>query len=194
MEPILLRIPGPERLSDDWLYEFCGANRELRIERDKDGQIIIMAPVGALGSSFNNTIGSLLWLWNQELKSGITFDSSAGFRLPDKSMRSPDAAWIRNSRWTTISLDEQKKFAPITPDFVIEVRSESDLLNELKDKMKEWIENGCQLAWLIDPLEQKAYIFKPRPSSVEEITSFNQVMKATHVVPGFSLDLAKLKS
>ena len=189
---VTIKIPGEEQLSDEWLYEFCAANRELRIEREENGKLVIMAPVGLLGSSQNNTIASLLWVWNQKTKSGITFDSSAGFRLPNKAMRSPDAAWISNDRWKKLSLEEKKKFALIAPDFVIELRSESDSLPELKGKMKEWIQNGSKLAWLLDPLEAKAYIYY-KDNSVEEITSFDQTIEAKEIVEGFSIDLSLLK-
>jgi Uma2 family endonuclease len=151
-----------------------------------------MAPVGLLGSSYNNTVASLLWVWNQKSKKGITFDSSAGFRLPNKAMRSPDAAWISNERWKNLGSKEKRRIASITPDFVIELRSESDSLAELKMKMKEWIQNGCKLAWLIDPIDQRAYIYRSS-NTVDEIRSFDQVLKAKEIIAGFSIDLSLLK-
>jgi Uma2 family endonuclease len=147
-----IKIPKEEQLSDEWLREFCMANKELRIERDSNGKLLIMPPVGLLGSSYNNMVASLLWIWNQKSKRGITLDSSAGFRLPNKAMRSPDTAWISNERWKSLSLKEKKKIASITPDFIIELRSESDSLAELKMKMNEWIQKklfqGFQLIFL----------------------------------------------
>ncbi len=189
---VSIKIPKEEQLSDEWLFEFCMANKELRIERDPDGKLLIMAPVGLLGSSYNNTVASLLWVWNQKSKKGITFDSSAGFRLPNKAMRSPDAAWISNERWKNLGSKEKRRIASITPDFVIELRSESDSLAELKMKMKEWIQNGCKLAWLIDPIDQRAYIYRSS-NTVDEIRSFDQVLKAKEIIAGFSIDLSLLK-
>ncbi|MCA4896188.1 MAG: Uma2 family endonuclease [Cytophagales bacterium] len=189
---VSIKIPKEEQLSDEWLFEFCMANKELRIERDPDGKLLIMAPVGLLGSSYNNTVASLLWVWNQKSKKGITFDSSAGFRLPNKAMRSPDAAWISNERWKNLGSKEKRRIASITPDFVIELRSESDSLAELKMKMKEWIQNGCKLAWLIDPIDQRAYIYRSS-NTVDEIRSFDQALKAKEIIAGFSIDLSLLK-
>ena len=113
--------------------------------------------------------------------------------LTTAGIRAPDVAWVSKEKWENLSTEEQEKFPPIAPDFIIEVRSKSDSIKDLKNKMKEWIENGCQLAWLVDPVEQKAYIYKPG-TAIEEISSFNQTVKATEVVPGFSLDLSKLKA
>jgi Uma2 family endonuclease len=107
-------------------------------------------------------------------------------------MRSPDAAWISNERWKNLGSKEKRRIASITPDFVIELRSESDSLAELKMKMKEWIQNGCKLAWLIDPIDQRAYIYRSS-NTVDEIRSFDQVLKAKEIIAGFSIDLSHLK-
>lgn len=192
MEPVILKFPASTQFTDDELFEFCITNKELRIERDNKGQIIIMAPTGSLGSAHNMTVASLLWIWNQKEKSGVVFDSSGGFRLPDNSMRAPDAAWIQNERWQKLTLEEQEKFAPLTPDFVIEVRSKSDLLEEQQNKMEEWIKNGCRLAWLIDPLEQKAYVYKP-DGLTQTSNSFDETLSGEEVLPHFQLHLSVLK-
>ncbi|MBD0365263.1 MAG: Uma2 family endonuclease [Flavisolibacter sp.] len=192
MEPVVLKFPPNTQFTDDELFEFCAANKELRIERDKNGKLIIMPPTGSLSSLHNLTVASLLWNWNQKSGLGVAFDSSGGFRLPNRAMRAPDAAWIRKERWEQLSPEEQKKFAPLTPDFIIEIRSESDSLQELKDKMHEWIENGSQLAWLIDPLEQKAYVYTPEDAT-KIIESFNEKLNGGDVLPGFELDLSVLK-
>ena len=193
MEPLILKLPSSKQFTDDELFEFCAANKELRIERDKKGQIIIMPPTGALSGNQNFTVNTLFGQWvlaNKNL--GYGFDSSTGFCLPNGAMRSPDAAWIKKEQWEQLSSDEQEKFAPLTPDFIIEVRSESDSLNELQDKMWEWMDNGCRLAWLIDPPEQKAYVYTPE-GSMQTINSFDEKLSGGDVLPGFELDLLVLK-
>ncbi len=192
MEPVILKFPADTQFTDDELFEFCVANKELRIERDKNGQIIIMPPTGSLSSSLNMTAASLLWNWNQRLKKGVVFDSSGGFRLPNGAMRSPDAAWIKKERWEQLSPEEQEKFAPLAPDFVIEVRSRTDGLKELQSKMQEWIESGCQLAWLIDPVEQKAYVYTPQ-GLTKTLETFGEKLSGEEVLPDFELDLSVLK-
>lgn len=192
MEPVVLKFPPETQFSDDELFLFCVANKELRIERDENGQIIIMPPTGSLSSSHNMTVASLLWIWNNRVKTGVAFDSSGGFRLPNGAMRAPDAAWIQKSRWDLLSREEQEKFAPLTPDFVIEVRSLSDSLAELHRKMQEWINNGCRLAWLIDPVEEKAYVYTTQ-GPTKTLQSFNEKLSGENVLPGFELDLSLLK-
>jgi Uma2 family endonuclease len=123
---------------------------------------------------------------------GIGFDSSGGFTLPDRSMRSPDIAWIRKAKWEALSLNQQKKFAPVCPDFVIELRSESDSLNQIKKKMQKWIANGCTFAWLIDPVEKKSYIYKPN-DPVREVIGFDKKLSGENLLPGFELDLKRLE-
>ena len=107
-------------------------------------------------------------------------------------MRAPDAAWVRLERWEQLSPEEQKKFAPLTPDFIIEVRSESDSLNELQNKMQEWVHKGCRLAWLLDPMEQKAYVYTAQ-GLVKTIETFEENLSGGDVLPGFALDLSLLK-
>lgn len=193
MEPVILKFTSNTQFTDDELFEFCVANKELRIERDKNGQIIIMPPVGSLSSHHNFSVNAIFGQWAMANKNlGLAFDSSGGFRLPNKAMRSPDAAWISKERWERLAVAEQKKFAPLTPDFIIEVRSESDSLPEQKDKMNEWITNGCRLAWLIDPIEQKAYIYTAE-GLTQTINSFDEKLSGGEVLPGFELDLSLLK-
>ncbi|HZH37410.1 MAG TPA: Uma2 family endonuclease [Flavisolibacter sp.] len=192
MEPVVLKFTENTQFTDDELFEFCAANKELRIERDENGQIIIMPPTGSLSSSHNMTVASTLWNYNQRLKSGVVFDSSGGFRLPNGAMRAPDAAWIKKERWEQLSPEEQEKFAPLTPDFIIEVRSRTDSLKELQNKMQEWITNGCRLGWLIDPSEQKAYVYTPE-GTPKMVASFAETLSGGDVLPGFQLNLSVLK-
>jgi Uma2 family endonuclease len=149
-----------------------------------------MSPTGSLSGSVNLRLAGFLFLWNEKVGLGELFDSSTGFTLPNGAVRSPDASWIRTERWDRLSEDEKEKFAPICPDFVVEVRSKSDEPKYLSDKMKEYIANGAQLGWLIDRFEKKAYVFR-RDGSVE-IAEIDAVLSGENVLPGFILDLGEL--
>jgi Uma2 family endonuclease len=193
MEPVVLKFTENTQFTDDELFEFCAANKELRIERDENGQIIIMPPTGTTSGKHNFKVNALFGRWalaHEDL--GYGFDSSTGFRLPSGAMRSPDLAWIKKERWDLLSPEEQEKFAPLTPDFVIEVRSRSDSLKELQNKMQEWGRNGCRLAWLIDPVEEKAYVYTPQ-GLTKKAESFAEILSGEEVLPGFELDLSLLK-
>lgn len=192
MDVFTLRFPAEDSLTDDELFRICTANKDLRIERDEFGQLLIMSPAGSFSSNRNFILNGLFAKWvelNPDL--GYGFDSSGGFILPDRSMRSPDAAWIKKERWESLTQDDQEKFAPICPDFVIELRSKSDSLAQLKHKMEKWIVNGVELGWLIDPIDQKAYIYKPQ-SEVIEVLNFNHKLNGDTLLPGFELDLQRL--
>jgi Uma2 family endonuclease len=147
-------------LTDDQFYELCQHNQDLRLERNHKGGLIIMPPVGAeSGSREADNIGDLI-IWNRRTNLGIVFSSSAGFTLPNGSVRSPDAAWVEKSRWEALTPAQRKKFAPIAPDFAIELRSESDDLEMLQAKMQEYLENGVRLGWLINPQEQQVEVYR----------------------------------
>ncbi len=192
MESFILKFPPDTQFTDDEFFDFCAANDPLRIERNSKGQLVIMSPSGSKTGNVHFKIYSALAHWyDKHENSGYVFDSSAGFRLPDKSILAPDAAFIKKERWEVLTEEQQKKFAPLTPDFIIEVRSESDSLNQLKSKMEDWIRNGCQLAWLIDPVEKKAYIYKP-DFGFTIVDNFNSTLSGSTVLPGFELDLSKL--
>ncbi|WP_199727435.1 Uma2 family endonuclease [Hanamia caeni] len=178
-------------LSDDEFFEFCLNNTQSRIERDNNRQIILMPPAGALTASFNIRLAAQLELWNQKEKSGITFDSSAGFTLPDDSVFSPDASWMHKEKWERVSAEDKKKFAHVCPDFVIELKSPSDNLKYLKNKMNKWIENGCSLAWLINPEDKIAFIYR-KDGTVDKITGFENIVSGEDILPGFELNLSIL--
>jgi Uma2 family endonuclease len=192
MDALTLKIPDEDTLTDEELFRICSANKELRIERDELGQLIIMSPVGSFSSNKNFVLNGLFFQWvNAHLDLGYAFDSSGGFLLPDKSMRSADAAWVKKERWESLTLDAQKKFAPICPDFVIELRSDSDSLIQLKKKMGKWMANGCLLAWLIDPIGKKVYTYKQN-APVSEVIDSTKKLSGENVLPGFELDLKRL--
>ncbi len=191
MNSITLDIPQSRSWTDDDLFAFCAANRRLRIERDSTGFITIMSPSGGLSSFYISLINAELVIWNRTQKSGMTFESSAGFLLPDGSMKAPDIAFVLKASWNTLSRKEKEQFPPLCPDFVVEVRSATDRLLPLKGKMESWIKNGCQLAWLIDPKEEKSYIYRPGQKT-NLITGFDQSLLGEDVLPGFSFDLSCL--
>ena len=141
--PVRLSAAG---MTDEEFYEFCLENPELRIERDPNGQIIIMPPSGSETGNRNAEINLEIGIWNRKYQLGKTFDSSTGFKLPNGANRSPDLAWVANERWHALSSEQKRKFAPIAPDFVIELRSEDQRLPELREKMDEYLSCGCRRA------------------------------------------------
>ncbi|SEI69829.1 Endonuclease, Uma2 family (restriction endonuclease fold) [Dyadobacter sp. SG02] len=176
-------------MSDDEFFEFCQINDTLEFERDSHGNIILMSPTGSIGGGFNADVTTALNVWNRQSGLGKVFESSSGFKLPDGSIRSPDVSWIRKERWNAISREEKLKFAPICPDFVIEIRSVSDGLQYLVDKMKEYMANGAQLGWLIDSFDEKVHVF--RIDGTVEIKQINEILSDEQILPGFSIDLTE---
>jgi Uma2 family endonuclease len=192
MELVTINIPEEYPMTDDELFAFCAANKELRIERDEFGQLIIMSPSGGITGNLNFKLTSIFGQWvemNPEL--GYGFDSATGFRLADKSMRSPDVSWVRKGKWDSLPIDDKEKFAPVCPNFVIELRSKTDTLSQLKNKMEAWIKNGCELGWLIDPLQKKVYVYHSN-GGVSELNGFERILSDETILPGFKFDLNKL--
>jgi len=147
-----VRISFERPLSDEALMRFSAANEWLRVERDVNGELIVMSPVGSEGSATELDVAVELALWARRDVRGKAFGSTAGFTMPDTSVRAADAAWVSFLRWNALTREEQQGYAPICPEFVIEVRSKSDRLKTLQTKMEMWIANGAEVAWLIDPL------------------------------------------
>src|SRR5215208_7218321 len=159
--PLVLRLRPIIELSDDQLTALCALNRELRIERNAQGELLLMPPAGFETSGENAQLTAQLVVWANRDGTGIATDSSGGFRLPNGAMRAPNAAWISRTRLAAIPPEEREKFLPLCPDFVIELRSPSDSLRDLQAKMEEWIANGAQLGWLLDPEPRQLYIYRP---------------------------------
>ncbi|GAA4470022.1 Uma2 family endonuclease [Nibrella saemangeumensis] len=180
-----------DTMTDDEFFAFCRANDPMEFERDKNGNIIIVSPTGSKTGLRNITLGGELYAWNKYHDLGYAFDSSTGFNLPNGATRSPDAAWIVKERWEAIPEEQQEKFAPICPDFVIELRSASDDLKYLQNKMEEFRENNCRLGWLIDRKEQNVHIYRP-DQPVETVQSFDSMLSGEDVLPGFTFDLRLL--
>lgn len=179
-------------MSEEEFFAFCQANRELRIEKDQNGNVIIMPPTGSETGRFNTELITELNLWNRQTGLGLVFDSSTGFKLPNGAVRSPDASWIRKERWDTLAPADRKKFAPLCPDFVVELRSETDNLEKLREKMAEYIENGCQLAWLIDRSSEEVHIYQPQ-KDILHVHGFDQSLSGEDILPGFSFDLTLMR-
>ena len=178
------------RLSDDAFFELCQMN-ELRMERLKNGTIIIMEPTGSGTGYFNSEITSEVRTWNKEHREGLSFDSSSGFTMPDTSVKSPDTAWIAKDRWQQLAADLREKFAPIAPDFVVEIRSKTDSLKELQAKMHEYIANGVRLAWLMDRKNRVTYIYRLDGSEAQ--LSFDETLSGEDVLVGFLLKIADIE-
>jgi Uma2 family endonuclease len=177
-------------MTDDELLRFCAANDGLRVERAANGEILVMTPAGSKTGKKNADVIIDLGMWNRENDRGVVFESNTGFTLPDGSMLSPDAAWVDRRRWEALSDRDQERFAPICPDFVIELRSPSDNLSELQAKMLQWIANGAQLAWLIDPIEQEVSIYRPGESP--EVHHHPTSVQGSGVMAGFELVMARI--
>jgi Uma2 family endonuclease len=181
--PARVRLDSP--LSDDGLFEFCQQNELLRVERDANGDLLLMSPSGLDGDASNIDIAIELGNWARQDGRGRTSGDNAGFTLPDGSMRSPGAAWTSWPRWNAVPPAERKRFGRLVPEFIVELRSESDALKTLRDKMRMWIDNGVELAWLIDPQRRVVEIFRAgeEPEVHENPTS----VQGTGCISGFCL-------
>ena len=178
-------------LTDEQFFQLCIDNRDLRFERTASGGLIIMPPTGSETGNFNIDLSYQLQSWSRQNKHlGIAFDSSTGFKLPDGTDISPDAAWIRRDRWEALTAEEKKKFAPICPDFVVELRSTTDSLEKLRAKMKVYVKNGARLGWLLDRKNRKVEI--SRQGSDVEILDSPATVSGEDVLPGFVLDLTDI--
>lgn len=178
------------QMNDEQFFDFCQANRDVRIERNKDGEIIIMPPTGANTGERNSEINFQLKLWAKKNKRGKTYDSSTGFVLPNGATISPDASWILKERLEKFTAKQREKFLPLCPDFVIELRSASDSLKDSQEKMREYIENGARLGWLIDPKNKKVHVY--RASGEIEILDNPDKVSGEDVLQKFELDLTEI--
>lgn len=179
-----LRMDAKDMSSEEF-FAFCQLNDDLRIERAADGQMIIMAPTGSETGNRNSEINAEIVFWNRIHKLGVTFDSSTGFTLPNGAERAPDTAWIRKERWDALGIQEKKKFAPIAPDFVLELRSENQSLSELREKMDEYMDCGCRLGWLIDPQNRRTYVYNENGEI--QTVSFEEKLSGGEVMPGLEV-------
>ncbi len=186
---MVIRVPK-NGMNEDQFFQFCAINDDWQIERTAEGEILIMSPSGGGASRGESLIFYALHTWAEKDGRGVAFGSSAGFRLPNKAIRAPDAAWVRKSKLSSLSKHEKETFLPICPDFVVEYRSASDRLPRLKTKMEEYIANGARLGWLIDRISRRVFIYRPG-RRIEERKA-PATLSADPELPGFVLDLANL--
>jgi Uma2 family endonuclease len=166
---------------------FAAENPDLRLEMTSEGEMIVMMPVGPSGSNRNANLTAELIIWARQDNSGIAFDATAGFKLPNGAERSPDASWIRRDRWDALTQEDKDTFSPLCPDFVVELRSRTDRLKTLQRKMDEYLANGAQLGWLIDPIKKRVHIY--RPDLPVEILDNPAEISGEPVLKGFTLKL-----
>jgi Uma2 family endonuclease len=188
--PLTVNLPAIAPMTHAQFYEFCLANRDLRIERTANGDVVIMPPAFADTGNRKFNIAAQLWNWTEQDGTGIGFDSSAGFTLPNGATRSPDASWIRLERWQTLTEPQKASFAPLCPDFVIELRSSSDTLISLQDKMKEYMANGAVLGFLIDRTNRTVHSY--RPPQEPTILDNPETVSGDPELPGLVLQMAKI--
>lgn len=187
-----LNLPSTLKLtiSHEQFVQLAWVNQNLQLERTATGELIVMPPTGSDTGNKNADILGQLWLWNRQTQLGQIFDSSSGFHLPNGADRSPDVSWIGQDRWDTLTPEEKSGFAPLCPDFVLELRSKHDSLESLQQKMQEYQENGAKLGWLIDRSRKKVEIYRPK-KSVEVQNSPNS-LSGEDILPGFTLDLSEI--
>jgi Uma2 family endonuclease len=172
--------------------QLCGKYRELRLELTSTGELIVMPPTGLETGRRNSSLTYQAERWSKQDGTGVAFGSSAGFTLPNGAIRSPDTAWIKRAKWDSLTKQQKEKFAPICPDFAVELRSPSDGLTELYLKMFEYVENGVSLGWLIDPVKRQVYVYRPNQQTV--VLENPETVSGDPLLPGFKLNLSELWS
>lgn len=184
MLSVILNLDTVE-LTDEQFYRLCQVNHDWQLERTAKGELIVMPPVGGMsGEREANFIADLV-IWNRQTGLGKVFSSSTIFRLPNGGDRSPDAAWVSLERWQSLKREEQEKFPPICPDFVIELRSRTDELAPLREKMQEYLNSGLRIGWLINPQDQQVEIYRPFLSP--EVIQLPATLEGEDVLQGFQL-------
>ncbi|MEW5861550.1 MAG: Uma2 family endonuclease [Cyanobacteriota bacterium] len=177
-------------LTDEQFFQLCQNNQDLRFERTASGELIIMPPTGSETGNRNIDLSYQLQAWSRQNNLGLAFDSSSGFKLPNGADRSPDASWVRRDRWDALTSEEKQGFAPLCPDFVVELLSPSDSVKIAQAKMREYMENGARLGWLINRKNQRVEIY--RQGQDVEILENPATLSGEDVLPGFVLDLTQI--
>ena len=177
-------------LTDEQFFQLCEDNQDLKFERTANGHLIIMSPTGGATGSRNADLTAQLYVWNHQRKLGKVFDSSTGFKLPNGADRSPDAAWLKLEHWNALTPEQQEKFVPLCPDFVVELMSPSDSLKTIQVKMQEYIDNGARLGWLIDRQNQQVEIY--RPNCPVEVLQSPETLSGEDILPGLMVDLSEI--
>ena len=190
MTTLTLNLNPIIKLTDDQFFQLCQENENIRLERTAKGELIIMSPAGGETGNSNAGLTAQIWIWNESHKLGKVFDSSTGFKLPNGADRPPDASWVKLERWDALTREQQKKFPPLCPDFVVELMSPSDSLKETQDKMKEYRDNGAVLGWLINRKSRQVEIY--RLNQEVEVLESPATVSGEDVLPGFILNLESI--
>jgi len=189
MDTLILDCQSIE-LTDEQFYQLSNNNRDLRFERNANGDLLIMPPTGGETGNRNIEIAYQLQAWSRQDKSGLAFDSSTGFKLPNGANRSPDAAWIPLTKWDALTKIQQQRFLPLCPDFAIELLSPSDKLAKIQEKMQEYLDNGMKLGWLINRQNQQVEIY--RQGKEVEVLDCPNSLSGEDILPMFRLDLQSI--
>ncbi|QKZ12376.1 Uma2 family endonuclease [Spirosoma sp. KUDC1026] len=192
IEPGIDMLDRLRHMTDDEFFYFCQENPEHKFERDADGTIKLMGQTGGETGRRNTKLISRIDIWSEETANGVVFDSSTGFRLPNGATRSPDVAWVSNEQWNQLTADERRKFPPLCPDFVVELMSESDTMKDTEAKMREYMDNGCRLGWLLDPKTELSKVYRAN-GSVSVIEGFDNILSGEDVLPEFAFSLSVLR-
>lgn len=179
-----------EKITDEVLEQLCRENPEAKLETNARGQLIIMSPTGSQSGKFNLSLSSQVWYWNSQTLLGVAFDSSTGFKLSNGAVRSPDVSWIAIAKWNALTDKQKRGFAPIDPDFVIELMSPTDEMLELQQKMSEYMACGVRLGWLINPDEKQVEIY--RQGQDKQLLSSPISLSGEDFLPGLTVDLAEI--
>jgi Uma2 family endonuclease len=175
-------------LTDEQFEQICTRNPDLKFERTAQGELVVVALTGGETGRRNMKLSARLENWSDRTQLGVAFDSSTGFRLPDGAIRSPDAAWVSLERWQGLTLEQRKKYVPLCPDFLVELKSSSDEIEDVQAKMKEYLANGLQLGWLLNPENQTVEVY--RPNVAVEVLQQPISISGSPILPDFILDLA----
>ncbi len=190
LSQIVIHLRPVLDLTEEKFFELCQINRELRIERNRLGELIIMSPTGGEAGSKELEVAAQLLYWAKRDGTGKAFGPSTGFRLPNGAMRSSDAAWVRLVRWKALSTKQRNEFPPLCPDFIIELRSETDRLPALKEKMQEYVDSGAEMGLLVDPLKRQVHVY--RRGRKAKILNDPQTVSCEPTLSGFALDLREI--
>ncbi|MEH2121303.1 Uma2 family endonuclease [Nostoc sp.] len=190
MMTVTLQLPSNLQFTDEEFAQIVAVNKELRLELTAEGELVIMSPTGGETGNRNFELYLDLGVWNRQNQLGKAFDSSTGFKLPNGATRSPDASWVRIERWDVLTPEQRKKFLPSCPDFAVELISETDDVEDTKAKMEEYLANGLQLGWLINPKKKQVIIY--RPNQAPEVLQSPTSLSGEDVLPGFVLNLQQI--
>lgn len=187
MTALTLQLPPNLKFTDEEFEQIVAVNKELRLELTAEGELVIMSPTGGETGNRNFDLLGQLWFWNSQKNLGKAFDSSTGFKLLNGATRSPDASWVKMERWDALTSQQRKKYLPLCPDFAVELISETDDVEDTQAKMREYLANGLQLGWLINPKDKQVIIY--RPNQTPEVLQSPTSLSGEDVLPSFILNL-----